>query len=147
MARVISRPSSNVVTTFLRFLVAKNDAAQANKTANQIKTDLEQYVIENGELDEEKGHLTFTLPSPVTVGGKSYSGFQRQKKNAPLIFNPDRADEVLRTKGVPLHEYTSAIVDQDKVARLYADDVLSDEEFESMFDQDDPTYAFVSVKE
>lgn len=145
MARVITR-ANPIVTTFLRFLVAKNDASEANKAAAEVKSELEKFVIDNGELDEEKGHLTYTVPNPLTVGGKTYVGFQRQKKSAPLLFDPEKADEVLRAKGVPLRDYTSAIVDQDKVARLYADDILTDDEFDSMFTQDDPTYAFVPLK-
>lgn len=146
MARVITRPATNVVTSFLRYLVAKNDAVEANKAAAEIKPDLEAFAVENGELDEEKGHYTYQIPSPVQVGGKTYVGFQRQKKNAPLLFDPDKADEVMRSKGIPFHEYTSAIVDSDKVARLYADDKLTDDEFNSMFTQEDPTFAFVPVK-
>lgn len=134
----------------IQFLTLTKNSADMKARADLLKKDLASHADAHGTVDEEKGHRVFLLPTgPVDVGGKRYSGFMRQKRVPQPAFNEERAQELCEAKGFEKDQYISIqeYVDQDKVYRLYADDLLTDEEMKSLLDQADPTYAFVPMKE
>ena len=134
---------------FMQFLSLKANAAAMTSRADILKKDLSEHATQFGTEDEEKGHRIVTLPHPVEVNGNRFTGFMRQKRPATPVFNEERAEELCQSKGFKREDYISVqeYVDQDKVYRLYADDLLTDEEMKSLLDQGDPTWAFVPIKE
>lgn len=138
-----------ITTRFAHFLGLKSNAASMSARAEVLKKDLAAHATEFGEVDEEKGHLIFRLPQPLQVGDNLYVGFMRQKRVPDPSFNEERAKALCEEKGFKKEDYISVTeyVDQDKVYRLYADDLLDDDEMKSLLDQADPTWAFVPMKE
>lgn len=132
--------------TFLQFLTLAAEAKTITKRATTLKGDLMSFAEDHGEEDE-KGHRLHTLAAPVEVGGQKFLGFQRQRR-VSAIFDEEAASTLCEEKGFERSDYISVqeYVDQDKVARLYAEDKISDEEFESLLPETE-TFAFVPVKE
>lgn len=131
----------------IQYLTLNQNSTDLKTRADLIKKDLVAHVDQHGEVDEEKGHRVFLLSSPVEVAGKRYAGFMRQRR-VSQSFNEDKAQELCEAKGFDKDDYitTQEYVDQDKVYRLYADDLLTDEEMKSLLNQSE-TWAFVPVKE
>lgn len=139
-------PAGSVAAKFLQFLTLGAEAKALTKRQGDLKGDLLTFAEEKGEEDD-KGHRLHTLPTPVTVGGITYTGFMRQRRVSQQ-FDEDGARELCEKKGFDRDDYISVMeyVDQDKVARLYAEDKISDEEFEALLPESE-TFAFVPVKE
>lgn len=149
--RTVRRSATGVdplTARFTQFLTLKANAEAMGTRADILKKALSEHAVTHGQKDEEKGHLVVTLSTPVEVAGKQYTGFMRQKRPATPTFNEERAQELCEAKGIAREDFisTQEYVDQDKVYRLYADDLLTDEEMKSLLDQGNPTWAFVPVK-
>jgi len=132
---------------FIEFLDLGAKAKALTERANVVKNELSEFVDAHGNVDEEKGHKVLTLPDPVEIAGKRYVGFMRQRR-VTTTFNEEKAEELLTKKGIDREDFisTQEYVDQDKVYRLYADDILTEEEMKSLLDEKE-TYAFVPTKE
>lgn len=135
-----------ITREFMQYLWLKEDIKRLQEQEAKIKKSLIKHVEEHGEVDEEKGHLTFPLGTSITVDDTSFSGFMKQKR-VSQSFNEDRAKALCESKEIAEEEYTSTeiYVDQDKIARLFAEERLTEEEFDSLIDRNE-SYAFVSVK-
>lgn len=135
----------------MQYLTINADVARLNKRKTELRNQMLEIVETDHVEDEEKGHLNHALPEPVTVDGKTYRGFQKQRK-VSQTFNEDRALELLHAKAsaegaeITEEDFMTPVLDQDKVARLYAQDHLTDEEFDSLFEEN-VTYSFVAMKE
>jgi hypothetical protein len=143
--KTVSRPRAGVPGKFAQFVSLKASAKELTDRANDIKNELMVWAEKNAKPDE-KGHLVHTLAASVVAGGATFSGFMRQRKVKEL-FNEDRATDLLVGKGIPASQFTSTLtyVDQDKVARLYADGKITEAEFDSLIDKT-VEWAFVPVK-
>lgn len=133
-------PGSAVVAKLLQYLVLKDEAKTTNDRLTSLKKELAQVAIDGGEKDD-KGHLNYLLPEPVEYAGKSYPGFQQQRR-VSQGFDTEAAEELLRRRGL----YERAIVireeiDQDKVYVLNQEGLLSDDELDSLFTESE-TFAF-----
>jgi len=111
----------------------------------EIKKDLMAFTEANGEPDD-MGHLLHTLATAIEVGGQRFKGFMRQRR-VSQVFNEDAAKALCEAKGFTIDEYISVTeyVDQDKVARLYAEDKITEAEFDALVEEN-ITWAFVPVK-
>lgn len=130
---------------FMQYLWLQEDIKNLQDQASKIKKTLIEHAETHGEVDD-KGHQIFGLPKSLQMDGKSYVGFMRQRR-VSQVFNEDRAEELCQSKGFEEETYlsTETYVDQEKITRLYADDLLTDEEFQSLIDTNE-TWAFVPVK-
>lgn len=135
-----------IASKFVQFLAVDLDAKDLAKRADALKAELKDFAQANGEPDEN-GHQIFSLESAVEVKGKRFAGFMRQRR-VSQVFDEDAAERLCEDKGFKREEYisTQEYVDQDKIARLYAEDRLTDDEFESLVKERE-TFAFVPVKE
>lgn len=150
--RTVRRTASAnpIVTQFTQFMTLKAQAALLATQESRLKKDLSEFTDANGTVeDEEVGHKVIRLPEAIEVAGKRYVGFMRQRRSGAQTFNEDKAEALLKEKGIDRSQYvtTQEYVDQDKVYRLYAEDVLTDDEMKGLLDQADPIWAFVPMKE
>lgn len=138
-------PKSGVAGKFLQFVVLQAQAKDLTKRAGVLKEDLMAFAEANGEKDEN-GHLLHTLASPVDAGESRFAGFTRQRK-VKQTFLEDKAEALLTKKKVERADFitTTEYVDQEKVARLYAQGVLTEKEFDSLI-AEEISWAFVPVK-
>lgn len=148
MTRTVKRTgmTGGVGSKFTQYLTLGAEATSLTARAGVLKKDLMSFVETNG-TEDDKGHRLHTLDTPVSIGGKTYIGFQRQRRLSQT-FNPEKAQELCEEKGFEKDEFisTEEYVDQDKIARLYAEDRLTEEEFASLIDESE-SFAFVAVKE
>lgn len=145
MVRRVVPSSGPIVRTFLEYISLSNMSKGVAARANVLKSQLMEHAAAHG-WEDEKGHLVFNLDADVEKDGTWYAGFMRQRR-VSQSFNEEKAEALLAAKGIDEEQYVSyqRYVDQDKVSRLYADDVLTDEEYQSLIDQTE-TWAFVPVK-
>lgn len=150
MATRVTRRATGVEPISMRFqhfLSLGRAAKDMTERQGVLKKALMEHAMQHGEADE-KGTQVFLLPEAVDDGsGKRFKGFSRQRR-VSQSFNEDRAHALLEEKGIDRDAYisTQEYVDQDKVARLYAEDVLTDTEFNALLDEN-ITWAFVPLKE
>lgn len=148
MVKTVTRrktTTSPIATRLVAYLAAKQQEKDAKRDAEKAKKELLEHVEHYHETDPEKGHLLHTLPEPLTFMGQRFTGMQKQRKTSQ-VFLEDAADKLCAQKGFEADEYTSRYVDQDKIARLYADDKISEEEFNTLFETNE-TWAFVPIKD
>lgn len=137
---------SGVAGKFAQFLALSNEVKTLNSRVGEIKKDLMAFTEANGEPDE-KGHLLHNLATAVEVGGQRFKGFMRQRR-VSQVFNEEAAHALCASKGFDREDYITVTeyVDQDKVARLYAEDKITEAEFDALVEEN-ITYAFVPVKD
>ncbi len=128
---------------FMQYVVLQRDIKEHTARLNSIKKELAEFA--EGVEPDDKGH--YAVDMPATDGATRFLGFMRQRR-VSQSFNADRAEELLTARGVSRREFisTTEYVDQDKVARLYAEDRITDDEFNSLLDTN-ISYAFVTTKE
>lgn len=137
-------PRTGVLAKFRQYVALGQEAKAINKRANDLKTDLRDFVVANHEVDPEKGHLNYFFDEPVDVGGIRYLGFQQQRK-VTQVFHEDKAEALCQRLGLDPDEYTTRVIDQDKIVRLYADEKITDKQFNSLY-ADEESWAFCLVK-
>jgi hypothetical protein len=148
MVKTVTRrktATSPLATRLVAYLAAKQQIKEATKEAEVAKKALIEHVDHYHETDPEKGHLLHTLPEPLTFMGQTFTGMQKQRKTSQA-FLEDVADKLCAEKGLEVDDYTSRYVDQEKISRLYSEDKLTDEEFNSLFETNE-TWAFVPMKD
>lgn len=147
MVKTVTRRKqmSPIATKLVAYLAAKAQIKAATKDADSAKKELLAHVEQYHETDPEKGHLLHTLPEPVVFAGQTFKGLQKQRKTG-TAFLEDEADILCAKKGFDPDEYTTRFVDQDKVVRLYAEDKITQEEFDSLYEVTE-SWAFVPLKD
>lgn len=145
--RTVSRrtPIGSITSKFVQFLAVDLEAKDLAKRADALKSELKDFAEANGEADEN-GHKIYALEAPVEVKGKHFAGFMRQRR-VSQVFDEEAAEALCTERGFQREEFISVqeYVDQDKIARLYAEDRISDKEFKSLVKERE-TFAFVPVK-
>lgn len=145
MARSVTRQRvSRAASRLQQYLVISSEIAALSKRKTDLRDEMIELIDADHEKDPEKGHLTQNLGTPITLGNKTYEAIQRQRK-VSQVFDEDKAIALLKSKEIEETEYLTPVLDQDKVARLYADDVLTDDEFDGLFEEVE-SYSFVAVK-
>lgn len=145
MVKTVARRPSAESMFLLQYLTHKRTAAQANKEAEQAKAQLKEIVEKSHVEDPEKGHHLHSLRTPLDFLGQTFTGFMNQRK-VSQVFLEDKAEELCKEKGFKLDSYTSRYVDQDKIVRLYAEDKITQEEFDSLSNEV-VTWAFVPIRD
>ena len=135
-----------VAGKFAQFLTLTDQAKAITGRAGEIKKELMAFTELHGEPDE-KGHLLHHLTTAIEVGGQRFRGFMRQRR-VGQVFNEDAARALCEAKGFKPDDYISVTeyVDQDKVARLYAEDKITEAEFDALLDET-ITWAFIPMKD
>ena len=139
------RTTNPMATKLIAYLAAKDAEKEAKRNAESLKKELSEFVDEYHTEDPEKGHWLHTLPEEVDFLGQRFTGFQKQRKTSQ-VFLEDKAEALGQEKGFDLDDYTTRYVDQDKIVRLYAEDKISQEEFDALY-QNNVTWAFVPMKD
>lgn len=100
--------------------------------ANHLRDELSQLVDSQGDVDD-KGHRYLQLPSPITVGEKTYGAIKRERR-VSTVFKEDEAEETLQAKGLLARaQETITVLSQDAIYLLNQEGLLSDEEIDSFF--------------
>jgi hypothetical protein len=142
---VTRRRVSPMAAKLVQYLTLQKQVKDTNKMLADLKGDLTEFTEKHHEKDPEKGHMLHTLAEGVDFLGQRYSGFMRQRKTSQ-VFLEDKAQALCEKKGFDPDEYTTRYVDQDKVVRLYAEDRISEAEFNRLYETTE-SWAFVPVKE
>ena len=145
MATKIVPRRNGAAGLLVQYLALGTQETEIKRRRSTLKGDLVALAEQQHEEDPEKGHLIHTLPEPVVVDGRTYSGFMKQRK-VSQAFLEDEAEALCQEKGFDLDEYTTRYVDQDKIVRLYAEDKITEDEFARLH-ENTVTWAFVPVKE
>ena len=105
-----------------------------------IKTELAELVDNEGTPDE-KGHIWYSLPEEV----EGYKSLQRQRKVSQRL-DEDTARAILKQKGLTDRCYKLVpVLDESEVMACLYEDLLSEEEVDSMFPKS-VSYAFIPSK-
>jgi len=105
-----------------------------------IKTELAELVDNEGTPDE-KGHIWYSLPEEV----EGYKSLQRQRKVSQRL-DEDTARAILKQKGLTDRCYKLVpVLDEAEVMACLYEDLLSEEEVDSMFPKS-VSYAFIPSK-
>lgn len=146
MTKTVTRRLSPMAVKLVQYLSIQKEIKDSNKSLGDLKKELSDYAEQHHEEDPEKGHQIHTLPGGgIEFSGQRYTGFQRQRKTSQ-VFLEDKAEALCVRKGIDPEEFTTRYVDQDKVVRLYAEDRISEAEFNRLYETN-VTWAFVPVKE
>lgn len=122
-------------------LRAQNDLVSSRM--NKLRDDLMAAVIADGDQDE-RGNTHLTLPTPVSVGEKQFSGIKREARTT-VTLNDERAMALAHEKGLQseliIHEPR---IDLDALYAAWQRGKITEEELDAVFDTK-TTYAFKTV--
>lgn len=133
------------VRTFLEHLTLKGQEAAIKARSEELKKRLKEWLPSNYDYTNEQGSLFFDLPETLNVNGVNYKGMELRRSKPDPLFNEDRAEALLKSKGL-YERATVPVLDQDKIYRLLQEEELTEDEIDSMFDEQDEKFAFWPVK-
>lgn len=134
------------------YLLLKQEIEERKAMQNQLKEELEPYLLEADT--NARGSRVIAFSEPLEVHGKRYASLQKQRKESRLL-NEERALQLLKEKaddGQWTNElYLEPIITiehikHDELWDLFARDLLTEEEYDSLFDVT-VTWAFAPTKE
>lgn len=139
-ARKPEAKGNPLVAKFREFISYKTRVDEFTKKQNEIKTELNEYVEEHGEVDD-KGHLWVTLPEEVD----GYVSMQRQRRVSQSL-DIDTAIVLLTKKGLSQQCIKSIpTIDEDEVMACLYDGKLTEAEVDAMYPKK-ITWAFIPSK-
>ena len=143
IAEPTRKPEVNVnplVAKFREFISYKSRVDEFTKKQNEIKAELNEYVEENGEVDD-KGHVWVTLPEEV----EGYVSMQRQRRVSQSL-DMDTAILTLTKRGLADRCIRSVpTVDEDEIMACLYEGKLTETEVDAMFPKK-ITWAFIPSK-
>lgn len=163
------RPVSKIAQAAHQFINWRGQEAEAKKNKNKQRDFISKHLVPDEDeidikdihagnpndvpVDEEKGHRYFLFDSPKTIGDKTYSGLEYQRKVTGPYMDPDVVreyfdlfhDEALEA-GIPeeeiyrrqdlwskiYHPVTEHIIDFDVIYRLEQQGKITKAEVESL---------------
>jgi hypothetical protein len=143
-----------------QYLLLKKEIADLKAMQERVKEELEPY-LQEADTNARGSHV-IGFETPLEIHGVQYKELQKVRKRSKLL-NEERALELLDDKAVEwscaqpdagisvFHApYRRAIItiehiDHDALWDLFAQDLLSDEEYDSLFDVTE-TWAFSPTK-
>lgn len=139
------------------YLLLNAEIADRKTMQENLKKELEPYLLE-AEVNNKGSHV-IAFSEPLEVNGKRYASLQKQRKTSKLL-NEARALHLLKQKAVeaspdgrPFSDskwFTPIItvehIDHDALWDLFARDLLTEAEWDSLFDVS-TTWAFAPTKE
>jgi hypothetical protein len=155
-----------LVRKYSQFLALKAEVEDATPKLNNLKKELLQIVQEAKDVDiDDKGSKYLSLEQPLTINGKTYSAMKRERRTTK-VFLVEKAEELMTEKGLydkarvdefrediltqvdnfpqPVSVYVDIQLDQDEVYLAYQNDLLTEEEVDSLFEMSE-TFAFVPI--
>lgn len=142
MARTVEIPaaSDEPLGKFRRWAQMKRLSEELAKDANNLKTQLTEWVKKSGYADD-KGSLWVDLETPI----EGYSAVQYQRRVAQPL-DPDVAEELIAQRGLEDRCYkTVRVLDETEIMACIAEGVLTAEDVDAMFPPK-VTWAFVPTK-
>jgi len=136
------------------YLALKADIENLKGMQDNIKKELSPYLSE--AETNTRGSYVIPFTEPLEMNGQRYKGLQNVRKESTVL-NEERTIEFLKVKSLTMHpveiveEYLAPVikvehVDHDALWDLYARDLLSKEEYDSLFDTT-VSWAFSPTKE
>lgn len=143
--RRTAEPALDVVGTFQQHLVLKNEAKSITTRSEALKKRLKEWLPgAKGVYRSESGSYFYDLARTLVVGGRSYKGMEL-RRSASVKFDVDVAEAICKRKKIDPDLYTVRVVDQDKIARLQQEGVLTEKDLDRMFVESE-SYAFWPVE-
>jgi hypothetical protein len=155
----VPRALSDLEKSAHEFLFNRDSAGRAGTIRDTARDILKGWLtlknaagkMVNGEVDD-KGNRTLYFDEPLTIGEKTYTGVQAQRKEPAQFVDEDAAEKLLKSKGQKFYD----AVFKRQVIRVFSEDdlyvlnqrgIVTDEELDSLLKSGDPSYALVVVTE
>ena len=142
MARIITpdRDPNVMLDKVRRFMQLRNMSDDMLKQANNLKTELAQWVADTG-YEDDRGSRWVDLPAPI----EGVVALQWQRKVSQNL-DEDVAESLIADLGLESRCYkTVQVLDQEAVLDCVKDGLISDEQVEAMF-PNKVSWAFVPSK-
>lgn len=132
------------VQTFREHIVLKLQGATLTVRAEALKDRLkEKFSDFSNVYENENGSKFFDFPETITDGKNDYKGMEL-RRSAPVTFNEEKAELILRRAGV-YEEALTPVIDQEKIARLQQEGKISESDMDEMFETGE-RWSFYPVK-
>jgi hypothetical protein len=152
--RIKRRPKlpDNLGTVIREYLLNRSTRERSAFHENKLKAGLMEVLETVGTLDEESGHRTITLDEPISYVSykgehgveKTVTGLRRQQRKGSMTLNEERTHEYLvKHKLFKQCTTTITVINEDAVLAANFEGTISDEDLKALYDEGDPTYAFI----
>ena len=144
MPKVIERnlptEGNPIVNKVRKYVSLRGRIEDLTKEQSVLKIELAE-IVDNEGTPDEKGHIWYSLPEEVD----GYRSLQRQRKVSQKL-DEDTARTILKQKGLTDRCYKLVpVLDESEVMACLYEDLLSEEEVDSMFPKS-VSYAFIPSK-
>lgn len=145
--------TSRAVPAYLRqvqtFLTARDSENRHKRTREQSRDWLKKFLQAEGYTDGS-GHQCFDFEQPLVIGGTRYTGLQNRRNQGKPVLDEDKAfdllfDKHLNERAIVHVEYDE--VDQNELAVLNQEGLITDDELDSLMIRPEPTYSLFPVEE
>jgi hypothetical protein len=127
------------------YLMVSNTEAEAKKDRENLRKDLLTW-LQTGEVDED-GNFFYEFPEPIALEDNTYSGLMAQRRVSEYV-SDEVAMKIIEAHGLEdrcLKTVSEVVVDYDEVYAANQEDIISDEEVDSMIETA-VSYALVKMK-
>lgn len=132
----------------LEYLVTAYDEQQLKQRREDLRDNLKEWVLENGELDEN-GNRVYYFPKPVQMGdGREVRGLMAQRRVSEFV-NEDRAFNVAEqynVLGKVTYEVVTEELDLNEMYILNQQGIIPDDAIDSILEVKE-TFALVQLKD
>ena len=144
MPKVIERnlpvEGNPIVSKVRKYVSLRGRIEDLTKEQSSLKAELSEIVDKEGTPDD-KGHIWYSLPEEVD----GFQSLQRQRRVTQKL-DEDTARTILKQKGLTDRCYKLIpVLDESEVMACLYEDLLSEEEVDSMFPKS-VSYAFIPSK-
>lgn len=151
--RVVRGSVPQIMRTVHQYLFYRDQAAEAErqkKAAYDPKKnpELRNYVLANGELTPE-GHVDWLFEEPLTIGASTYLGLRNQMSPGEDLLDTERAEKLLVELGLRdqvIKPVTTEVAEWDELYVLNQKGLITDEQLDSLFDPQPPSFSLVVIK-
>lgn len=138
--RELPKEGDSIVNKVRKYVSLKGRIDDLTKEQSSLKSELSDIVDKEGTPDD-KGHIWYSLPEEVD----GYQSLQRQRRVSQKL-DEDTARAILKQKGLTDRCYKLVpVLDESEVMACLYEDLLSEEEIDSMFPKS-VSYAFIPSK-
>jgi hypothetical protein len=157
--RTLRRPASvpDLIGVVREYLLNRSMRERSSHHENQLKAGLMAVLEQTGEEDPETGHRTIVLDTPLPFTSyrgehgveKHITAIQRQKRKGTLALNEERAMAFLKRRRKLLAECTTTItvINEDALLAANFEGRITDSDFNALYEEGDPTYAFYILED
>lgn len=132
----MTRTVGTIARKAAQFIALRGEEKQVKERKETLRDSIKQWMQNNAEVDHD-GHQWFELPEPMTIGKETFTHLKNEKKVSTFI-NEQRLVELAQSKDVEdrvVKWQMVMMVDQDEIYVLNQEGIISDEELDSLFDE------------